>query len=150
MIIGLGIAALQQLSAINAILYYSSLIFQTTGGGRDAALMQAVILGVVNLAFTIVAMFFIDRLGRKPLLIIGLTGIIVAYLMSATAFYKATYKITPENLAKIQMQLTERKMDAGKLPRLSWVYNRLKVMEFTKETAFYAAVEKCTGTEFKP
>jgi MFS family permease len=149
MIIGLGIAALQQLSAINAILYYSSLIFQTTGGGRDAALMQAVILGVVNLAFTIVAMFFIDRLGRKPLLIIGLTGIIVAYLMSATAFYKATYKITPENLAKIQMQLTESKMDAGKIAQIKLGLQQIEGQEFTKETAFYAAVEKCTGTEFK-
>jgi sugar porter (SP) family MFS transporter len=148
MIIGLGIAALQQISAINAILYYSSLIFQTAGGAKDAALMQAVIIGVVNLVFTVVAMYFIDRLGRKPLLIIGLTGIIIAYLMSAAAFYKATYKVTPEKLDKIVLTLQSNKMDSVQVAEVSAGLSKMVDREYNKEIAFFDAVKENVGTAY--
>ena len=148
MIIGLGIAALQQISAINAILYYSSLIFQTAGGAKDTALMQAVIIGVVNLVFTVVAMYFIDKLGRKPLLIIGLTGIIIAYLMSAAAFYKATYKVTPEKLDNIVLTLQSNKMDAVKVAEVRAGLSTMVDTEYSKEIAFFDAVKENVGTAY--
>ena len=148
MIIGLGIAALQQISAINAILYYSSLIFQTTGGGKDVALMQAVIIGMVNLAFTVVAMYFIDKLGRKPLLIIGLTGIIVAYLMSAAAFYNATYKVTPEKLDKIVLSLQATKMGSVDVAEVKAGLTKIVDKEYNNEIVFFNALKETTGTEY--
>jgi sugar porter (SP) family MFS transporter len=148
MIIGLGIAALQQISAINAILYYSSLIFQTAGGAKDTALMQAVIIGVVNLVFTVVAMYFIDKLGRKPLLIIGLTGIIIAYLMSAAAFYMATYKVTPEKLDKIVLTLQSNKMDEVKVVEVRAGLSKMVDTEYNKEIAFFNAVKENVGTTY--
>ena len=148
MIIGLGIAALQQISAINAILYYSSLIFQTAGGAKDTALMQAVIIGVVNLVFTVVAMYFIDKLGRKPLLIIGLTGIIIAYLISAAAFYNATYTVTPEKLDNIVLALQNNKMDAAAVAEVRAGLSTMVDTEYGKEIAFFDAVKVNVGTEY--
>ena len=74
MFIALGIAFFQQITGINAIFYYLPTIFAQAGGGTNAAFKQAVLVGLVNLVMTFVAIRFIDRLGRKPLLIIGVTG----------------------------------------------------------------------------
>jgi sugar porter (SP) family MFS transporter len=147
LLIGFGIAALQQISAINAILYYSTIIFETAGGGRDAAFVQAVILGVTNLVFTIVAMFLIDRLGRKPLLIIGLTGIITAYLVSSLSFYNATYKITPDSMDSIVKELSEQGTDKEKIMAVESGLNTLIDKEYSGEVAFFNAVEEQIGTE---
>jgi len=148
MIIGIGIAALQQISAINAILYYSSLIFQTTGGGKDVALMQAVIIGLVNLVFTIVAMYAIDKLGRKPLLIIGLTGIVVAYVMSATAFYNAEYKITPDKLDKIVLALENNKMEPARVAQVKAGLSNMTDKAFNREMTFFKTVQENVGSEY--
>ena len=78
MVIGLGIAFFQQITGINAIFYYAPMIFEMAGGGKDAAFMQASILGLTNLVMTLVAMALIDRLGRRPLLIIGASGLTIA------------------------------------------------------------------------
>lgn len=65
------IAMFNQLSGINALLYYAPRIFELAGAGADTALLQSVAVGGTNLVFTIVAMFLIDRIGRKPLLYFG-------------------------------------------------------------------------------
>ena len=148
MIIGLGIAALQQISAINAILYYSTLIFQATGGGSDAAFMNAAIIGIVNLVFTIIAMSLIDRLGRKPLLVIGLTGIIIAYFISSMAFYQATYKITPDNRAKIEVQLTQSGMSTSTIVEIDKGLTNLDGKEYTSEVAFFNTVKENVGNSY--
>ena len=75
MILGLIVAILQQITGINAVFFYAPMIFEQSGIGTDAAFMQAVLVGVTNLVFTIVAMALIDKLGRKPLLVAGVTGI---------------------------------------------------------------------------
>ncbi|MBN2485420.1 MAG: sugar porter family MFS transporter [Bacteroidales bacterium] len=146
LIIGLGIAALQQLSAINAILYYAPIIFETAGGGRDAAFMQAVIIGLVNLVFTIVAMFLIDRLGRKPLLVMGLTGIIIAYVLSSYAFFQAEYKITDESVATISAELAkENKLTPENTISLTTALESMKDINYSSEIAFFSAVKEKTG-----
>ncbi|WP_454280062.1 sugar porter family MFS transporter [Sphingomonas sp. Marseille-Q8236] len=67
----IAIAMFNQLSGINALLYYAPRIFELAGAGADSALLQSIAVGGTNLLFTVAALFFIDRFGRKPLLIVG-------------------------------------------------------------------------------
>lgn len=101
LIIGLGIAFFQQITGINAIFYYAPMIFGMAGGGQDAAFAQAIILGLTNVVFTVVAMFLIDRLGRKPLLIIGSIGIMVSLSIAGFAFRAANYNISDTAIVTI-------------------------------------------------
>jgi sugar porter (SP) family MFS transporter len=86
MLIALGLAFFQQITGINAIFYYLPTIFAQAGGGVSDAFRQAVIVGLVNVVMTIVAIRLIDRLGRKPLLVIGIAGMAVSLLTIAWAF----------------------------------------------------------------
>ncbi|WP_267433890.1 sugar porter family MFS transporter [Sphingomonas sp. GM_Shp_1] len=67
----IAIALFNQLSGINALLYYAPRIFELAGAGADSALLQSIAVGGTNLLFTVAALFFIDRFGRRPLLIVG-------------------------------------------------------------------------------
>ncbi|GAA0459472.1 MULTISPECIES: sugar porter family MFS transporter [Sphingomonas] len=67
----IAIAMFNQLSGINALLYYAPRIFALGGAGTDSAMLQSVAVGGINLAFTVLALFLIDRFGRKPLLYVG-------------------------------------------------------------------------------
>lgn len=67
----IAIAMFNQLSGINALLYYAPRIFELAGAGADGALLQSIAVGGTNLLFTVLALFLIDRFGRKPLLYIG-------------------------------------------------------------------------------
>jgi SP family galactose:H+ symporter-like MFS transporter len=87
LIIAIGIMFVQQFTGINTIIYYSPKIFLMSGfADAQAAVWASVSVGVVNVAFTILSMFMIDRLGRRKLYFIGLTGIVVALLAMATCF----------------------------------------------------------------
>jgi len=79
-------AAFNQLSGINALLYYSKDIFQMAGYGSKSALFQSVVVGFVMLVFTIFAMVIIDHFGRKKLMYIGSIGYIISLLGTAYAF----------------------------------------------------------------
>ena len=80
------IAAFNQLSGINAILYYAPDIFRSAGAGENAAL-QSVILGLVNLIVTMAALTVIDKIGRKKLMLIGSIGYLVSLGMLAAVFF---------------------------------------------------------------
>ncbi|WP_372946374.1 sugar porter family MFS transporter [Muriicola sp.] len=101
MIIALGIAFFQQITGINAIFYYAPTIFEQAGGSTDSSFLQAIVVGLTNLVFTLVAIWLIDRLGRKPLLLIGTTCMTIALLMATFAFNNATYDFNEETLAKV-------------------------------------------------
>jgi SP family xylose:H+ symportor-like MFS transporter len=92
LIIGVVLAVLQQVTGINVFLYFGSEIFEKIGGEKiDAALLQQVIVGAVNLLFTIIAIWTVDKLGRKPLMIIGSTGMGVSlFAMGFAGFYQST------------------------------------------------------------
>ncbi len=91
-IIGTILSVLQQFTGINAVLYYGADIFeQALGFGKDDILQQQVLLATVNLVFTFVAMFTIDKLGRKPLLIIGGFGMLIGFLMMGFTLYLSDY-----------------------------------------------------------
>jgi SP family xylose:H+ symportor-like MFS transporter len=85
--LGIALAVLQQITGINVFLYYAPEIFKSLGKGTNAALLQTVIVGAVNLAFTIAAILVVDRLGRKPLMILGSAGMGVSLTFLGLAAY---------------------------------------------------------------
>jgi len=89
------IAFFNQLSGINAILYFAPRIFQMTGLGAKAALLQSVGIGVTNLIFTFIGLWLIDRLGRRTLLFIGSFGYIASLGLTAWAFFTQHFAIVP-------------------------------------------------------
>jgi MFS transporter, SP family, arabinose:H+ symporter len=89
------VAFFNQLSGINAILYFAPRIFEMTGLGAKAALLQSVGIGVVNLVFTFVGVWLIDRLGRRTLLTIGAWGYIASLGTCAWAFYSGHFALVP-------------------------------------------------------
>src|SRR6056297_423865 len=92
LLIGIGIMLFQQFTGINTIIYYSPTIFEMAGYGADSAnavydaILPALPIGLVNVLFTIVAIYLVDRWGRKPLLYLGLSGMIIALLALGIGF----------------------------------------------------------------
>lgn len=85
--IGILLSVFQQFVGINVALYYAPRIFESMGAAKDASMMQTVIMGLVNVIFTVVAIFTVDKWGRKPLLIVGSAGMAIGmFAISALAF----------------------------------------------------------------
>jgi sugar porter (SP) family MFS transporter len=89
------VAFFNQLSGINAVLYFAPRIFEMTGLGKEAALLQSVGIGVTNLIFTFVGLWMVDRLGRRTLLYLGSFGYIISLGLTAWAFFTRHYGIVP-------------------------------------------------------
>jgi sugar porter (SP) family MFS transporter len=89
------VAFFNQLSGINAILYFAPRIFELTGLGAKAALLQSIGIGITNLVFTFVGLWLIDRLGRRTLLYIGSFGYIASLGLVAWAFFTGHFSIVP-------------------------------------------------------
>ncbi|CAM3889621.1 sugar porter family MFS transporter [Alicyclobacillus pomorum] len=87
LLVGVVLAILQQVTGINAIMYYAPEIFKKTGAGTDASLTQTIIVGAVNLIFTLVSLWLIDRVGRKVLLLIGSALMAISLLVVGYAFH---------------------------------------------------------------
>lgn len=85
--IGIMLSVFQQFVGINVVLYYASNIFRNMGSSTDASLLLTIIVGAVNLIFTIVAILTVDRFGRKPLMIIGSIGMAISMFLLGFAFY---------------------------------------------------------------
>ena len=100
--VGLAIGILQQSTGINAVFFYAVSIFKQTGIGQDAAFECGLLLSTVNLIFTVVGIVLIDRLGRRPLMLVGIAGIAVSLLLCAFAFNQATYELTDEGIATLK------------------------------------------------
>ena len=90
--IGIWLAIFQQFVGINAIFYYSTTLWQSVGFSESASFQTSVITAVINVAMTFVAILFVDRIGRKKLLLAGSVGMFVGLLMACVAFTQATYK----------------------------------------------------------
>jgi sugar porter (SP) family MFS transporter len=82
--VGIGLAVFQQLCGINVVFNYTSTIFETVGADLDRQLFETVAIGAVNLVFTVVAMWQIDKLGRKPLMLFGALTLSILYVVIAT------------------------------------------------------------------
>lgn len=101
MIIGLTVAIVQPITGINAIMFYAPTVFEQVGLGTDAAFMQAVIVGLVSVFFTAIAVMLIDRAGRRPLIIFGLTWAALSLFACAWGFSNAVYVLESSTLATL-------------------------------------------------
>lgn len=85
--IGIILAILSQVTGINAIMYYAPEIFKSSGDGSSSAMMQTVLVGVINTLFTIVAIKYVDKWGRKKLLLLGAGGMTICLAIVGAAFH---------------------------------------------------------------
>jgi SP family xylose:H+ symportor-like MFS transporter len=91
LVIGIVLAVLQQVTGINVFLYFGTEIFKKMGSETNAALLQTVVVGAVNMTFTIIAIWTVDKLGRKPLMMIGSAGMGISLLaMGLAAYFQRT------------------------------------------------------------
>lgn len=88
LILGVLLSAFQQLVGINAVLYYAPSIFQNLGASTNSAFLQTVVVGTANMLFTLVAIFTVDRVGRRPLLILGAVLMTVSMALLGWLFFR--------------------------------------------------------------
>jgi SP family xylose:H+ symportor-like MFS transporter len=81
------LSVFQQFVGINVVLYYAGNIFRNMGNSNDSSMIQTIIVGIVNLVFTVLAIFTVDRFGRKPLMIIGGVGMALSMSALGLSFY---------------------------------------------------------------
>lgn len=86
-VVGILLSVFQQFVGINVVLYYAGDIFRSMGAGNDSSLLQTIVVGVVNLTFTVVAIFTVDRFGRKPLMVIGAVAMGVSMIALGFSFF---------------------------------------------------------------
>ena len=116
LVIGLVVGVLQQITGINAVYFYATSIFKQTGIGTDAAFSSGVLLSTISVIFTFVAIYLIDRMGRRPLLLIGTAGIAVSLLVCAYGFNEATYQLSKEEINQLEFSGSQKlRPFAGKL-----------------------------------
>ena len=135
MTIGIGIAILQQIVGINCVFFYAPMIFEQSGIGTDASFIQAILVGLINVVFTIVAMALIDKLGRKPLLLIGVSGIAISMFILSYSFNAATYTLKDASIAKLPTEINGSQL------------NSLKNTTFDTDTEFKNAVAQTIGSD---
>jgi sugar porter (SP) family MFS transporter len=102
LIVGIIVGVVQQITGINAIFFYAPTIFEQSGIGTDAAFAQAVLVGLINVLFTLVAIALIDRWGRRPLLLVGLSGIAISMALCTYGFSQATYELNTQSIVQIE------------------------------------------------
>lgn len=117
--IGVVVAILQQITGINSVFFYAPMIFEQSGIGTDASFIQAILVGLVNLVFTVLAILFIDKLGRKPLLTFGVAGVAISMFVLAYGFNSASYTLTEETIAKLPTEINQKALT----PLLGVTYN---------------------------
>jgi len=103
--IGVVVAVLQQITGINSVFFYAPMIFEQSGIGTDASFVQAILVGLANLVFTVLAIAFVDKLGRKPLLIYGIGGIAVFMFLLSYGFGKSTYTLSEATLNSLPAEI---------------------------------------------
>jgi SP family xylose:H+ symportor-like MFS transporter len=86
-VVGIFLSVFQQFVGINVVLYYAPAIFKSIGAKTDSALLQTIIVGAINLIFTVIAIMTVDKVGRKPLQIIGALGMMISMLGLGMVFY---------------------------------------------------------------
>ena len=131
--LGLTIAAVQPITGINSILFYAPTVFEQTGIGTDAAFTQAVVVGIVSVFFTALALLLIDRVGRRPMTLFGLTWAAASLFVGAWAFSNATYVLDAGVLVHLAGNV-----DAESLRALFGV-------QYFSDVEFKSAVEAAIG-----
>lgn len=112
LVIGIVVAILQQITGINSVFFYAPMIFEQTGIGTDASFSQAILIGIINLVFTILAICFIDKLGRRPLLIFGVGAIAVFMFILSSTFSSATYRLDQTDLTELPVEIDRNELSS--------------------------------------
>ncbi len=131
--IGIAVGILQQITGINSVFFYSPMIFEQSGIGTNAAFMQAALLGLTNVVFTVLALMLIDRLGRRPLLGFGMTGIAACMLTLAYGFSAATYTLDEAAIQNLPADLDRQSLVA------------VSEQRYESDTEFRAAISAVIG-----
>ncbi len=131
--IGIVVAVLQQITGINSVFFYAPMIFEQSGIGTDASFVQAILVGLINLVFTVLAILFIDKLGRKPLLIFGVAGIALSMFVLSYGFKSATYTLTTASIEMVE--------DAGVREQLAPMVGTT----YTSDVTYKRALESTLG-----
>ncbi len=108
LVVGLVVGVLQQITGINAVYFYATSIFKQTGIGTDAAFSSGVLLSTISVIFTFVSIYLIDRMGRRPLLLIGTAGIAISLLLCAYGFNQATYQLSKEKINQFEFSDSQK------------------------------------------
>ena len=110
MLIAIVIGIAQMAVGINAVFFYATNIFERTGIGTDAAFVQSVWVGIINVLFTIVAILLIDRIGRRPLLLTGIAGITISLIVVAYGFKQSTYSLSESKVNEIALDIDKSRL----------------------------------------
>jgi hypothetical protein len=149
LVIGIVVGAMQQLTGINSVFFYAPMIFEQSGAGEDASFTQAILVGLINLVFTILAILFIDRLGRKPLLVTGVAGIVLCMSFLSYQFAQATYTMTDKSF-EVFTTVPDGETDPPISPETVALLQDFKGQTFDNDVAFKDALrEKVGKDEFK-
>ncbi len=100
-IIALTLAIAQQTSGINAILFYAPTVFEQIGLGTDAAFMQAIWTGLTGLVFTVLGLFLVDRIGRRPMILGGMLWVVISLAIAFYGFKTAAYTLTKDAVSEM-------------------------------------------------
>ncbi|WP_111978572.1 MFS transporter [Algibacillus agarilyticus] len=97
-VVGVIFAIVQPLTGVNPILYYAPMIFEQAGGSTNSAFANSISLGIVSFIVTFITIIYVDKIGRRPLVNIGLIASILSLLLCVWAFYNATYHLTQSDI----------------------------------------------------
>jgi len=111
------------------------MIFEQSGIGTDASFIQAILVGLTNLVFTILAILFIDKIGRKPLLIFGVSGIAICMFLLAYGFHSAVYTLNDESIATLPEQIDISKLES------------IKGIDYSSDITYKEALRETIGNE---
>jgi len=132
LLIGIVVAVLQQITGINSVFFYAPMIFEQSGIGTDASFIQAILVGLTNLVFTVIALLTIDKLGRKPLLSIGVLGIAGSMFLLAYGFSQARYELKAFPVEGVPTEVSEK-------------LEPIKGIVYDSDIAFKAAIQEQVG-----
>jgi sugar porter (SP) family MFS transporter len=135
LVLGILLAVAQQVTGINAIYFYAPSIFEQSGVGTNAAFAQATLIGIINVVATVIAMLLIDRIGRRPLLLLGMVGVILSTSLVGWGFQQARYTVDADRMAALELPVDTAPLEA------------LDGQVFDSDLAFKAAVADAIGAE---
>jgi len=133
--IGLTVGIVQQITGINSVFFYAPSIFEQSGVGTNAAFTQAIWIGITNVVCTVIAISLIDKLGRKPLLVTGVAGVVISMLLISYSFNQATYTLTTKAIAELPAEI-----DGSKLQSIA-------DKRFDNDVAFKNAIKEALGNQ---
>jgi sugar porter (SP) family MFS transporter len=134
LLVGLSVAFFQMASGFNSVMFFVPRIFRMAGFGTGSFFMSNLV-GITMVVMTVVSMFLIDRLGRKPLLLIGVSVMAVSILVSAWAFNASSYTIENQGITSITASIK----DPQEKQIIADVLEKMKVNSKNKEVAFFTA-----------